>query len=125
MMKFLRSQSQTVLIVILAVIGLGFLFYGNSGSFLTTGGGAPNDFGRIDGQDVSVAELYGAVHNVRNLLALQGKDQQITQAQIAEQAWDDLVTLREADKLHIDISEAALVSVIQNEPQFQKDGVYN
>jgi peptidyl-prolyl cis-trans isomerase D len=125
MMKFLRSQSQTVLIVILAVIGLGFLFYGNSGSFLTTGGGSPTDFGRIDGQDISVAQLYGAVHNVRNLLALQGKDQQVTQAQIAEQAWDDLVSLHEADKLHIDVPDSALISVIQSLPQFQKDGVYS
>ena len=37
MMKFLRSQSQTVLVVVLGVIGLGFLFYGNSGNLLTTG----------------------------------------------------------------------------------------
>ena len=124
-MKFLRSQSQTVLIVILAVIGLGFLFYGNSGSFLTSGGNSPTDFGRIDGQDLSVADLYGAVRNVRNLVALQDREQQVTQAQIAEQAWDDLVTLHEADKLHIDIPDAALIAAIQNQPDFQKDGVYS
>jgi peptidyl-prolyl cis-trans isomerase D len=124
-MKFLRSQSQTVLIVILAVIGLGFLFYGNSGSFLTTGGSTPTDFGRIDGEDLSVADLYGAVRDTRNLLALQGRDRDLTQAQIAENAWEQLVELREADRLHIDISDTQLIAYIQGLPMFQKNGAYD
>jgi peptidyl-prolyl cis-trans isomerase D len=125
MMKFLRSQSQTVLIVILAVIGLGFIFYGNSGTFLTSGGNSPTDFGRIEGDDLSIADLYGAVRNVRNLLALENREQEFTQAQIAESAWQDLLTLHEADKLHIDISDDALLAFIQSQPQFQKDGSYS
>jgi hypothetical protein len=73
MMKFLRSQSQTVLIIVLGVIGLGFLFYGNSGNLLTsTGGRVSNDYGRIDGTDLSVADLYDAVHNTRDRLHLSG-----------------------------------------------------
>jgi peptidyl-prolyl cis-trans isomerase D len=114
-----------VLIVILVVIGLGFLFYGNSGTFLTSGGNSPTDFGRIEGQDLSVADLYGAVRNVRSLLALENRGQEFTQAQIAESAWEDLLTLHEADKLHIDISDDALLAFIQSQPQFQQDGVYS
>jgi peptidyl-prolyl cis-trans isomerase D len=125
MMKFLRSQSQTVLIVILGVIGLGFLFYGNSGSFLTTGGTTPTDFGRIEGQDLSVADLYGAVRDTRNLLALEGHEHDLTQEQIAENAWEQLLALHEADRLHIDISDAQLVAYIQSLPMFQKDGAYD
>jgi peptidyl-prolyl cis-trans isomerase D len=126
MMKFLRSQSQTVLIVILAVIGLGFLFYGNSGTFLTSGGGgSPTDFGRIDGDDLTVAQLYDAVRNMRSMLALQSREQEVTQSQIAESAWQELVALHEADKLHIDVSDAELLAYIQSQPEFQKDGVYS
>ncbi len=123
-MKFFRTHSRFVLAVML-LLGVGFLFYGNSGTFLTSGGNSPTDFGRIDGQDLSVADLYGAVRSVRNLVTLQGREQQVTQAQIAEQAWDDLLTLHEADKLHIDIPDAALIAAIQNQPDFQKDGVYS
>jgi peptidyl-prolyl cis-trans isomerase D len=125
MMKFLRSQSQTVLIVILGVIGLGFLFYGNSGSFLTTGGNTQTDFGRIEGQDLQVADLWNAVRDTRNLLALEGHDCDVTQAQLAETAWEQLLALHEADRLHIDISDAQLVAYIQSLPMFQKDGAYD
>jgi peptidyl-prolyl cis-trans isomerase D len=128
MMKFLRSQSQTVLIVILAVIGLGFLFYGNSGSFLTTGGNTPTDFGRIDGEDLSVADLYDAIHNTRNemvLEALEGRERNLTQAQLAQEAWRQLLLLHEAGKLHIDVSDREMIAYIQSRPEFQKNGVYS
>jgi peptidyl-prolyl cis-trans isomerase D len=128
MMKFLRSQSQTVLIVILAVIGLGFLFYGNSGSFLTSGGNTPTDFGRIDGEGLSMADLSNAVRSTRNALILQelqGRRQNITQAQLAQNAWRQLLLLHEAGKLHIDVSDSALIAYIQGLPEFQKNGVYS
>jgi len=123
-MKFLRSQSQTVLILILAFICVGFFFYGNSG-ILTQGNAGPTDFGRIDGENLTVADLYGAVRTQRNLLRLSGRDQETTQGQIANDAWIQLLALHEADKLHIDVSDAELLAFIQNEPQFQKDGVYD
>src|SRR5271163_1669120 len=101
MMKFLRSQSQTVLVVVLGVIGLGFLFYGNAGNLLTaTGGHASNDYGRIDGEDLSVADLYDAVRNTRDSLAISGEADKLRQpgasAQIAELAWRQLLLLHEA-----------------------------
>ena len=74
MMKFLRSQSQTVLVVVLGVIGLGFLFYGNAGNLLTAPGShTSNDFGRIDGEDLSVAQLTDAVRNTRESLMISGE----------------------------------------------------
>jgi peptidyl-prolyl cis-trans isomerase D len=125
MMKFLRSQSQTVLIVILAVIGVGFFFYGNSG-FLSAGGGGPTDFGRIDGEDLQVSDLYGAVRNQRTALMLFNRsEEQPTSAQIAENAWTRLLLLHEAAKLHIDVSDADIIARIQSQPEFQKNGVYS
>jgi peptidyl-prolyl cis-trans isomerase D len=130
MMKFLRSQSQTVLVVVLGVIGLGFLFYGNSGNFLTTGSAhTSNDFGRIDGEDLTVADLTDAVRNTRDSLLIHGQAQQLRQpgapAQVAEEAWRQLLLLREADRLHITISDRELVDYIHGLPVFQKDGVYS
>ena len=125
MMKFLRSQSQTVLIVILGVLAIGFILYGNSGSFLSNGSGAPTDFGRIDGEDLSVADLYNSVRNARNYLVLSGHDQDVPQAQIAQRAWRQLLLLHEADKLHIDVSDRELIAFIQSRPEFQKNGVYS
>jgi peptidyl-prolyl cis-trans isomerase D len=125
MMTFLRSQSQTVLIVILGFLALGFLFYGNSGSFFS-GASGPTDFGRIDGEDLSVADLYGAVRNERTTILLFNHSQeQPTQAQIASDAWTRLLLLHEANKLHIDVSDDELIASIQSQPQFQKDGVYS
>src|ERR1700727_200959 len=130
MMKFLRSQSQTVLVVVLGVIGLGFLFYGNSGNFLTTGSGhVSNDFGRIDGEDLTVAELTDAVRNTRYAIIIHGDSEKLSQPgasdQVAEEAWRQILLLREADRLHIFISDRELVDYIQSQPVFQKDGVYS
>ena len=130
MMKFLRSQSQTVLVVVLGVIGLGFLFYGNSGNFLSTGTlHTSNDFGRIDGEDLTVAELTDAVRTARYGLIIQGHQQDLQQpgasAQVAELGWRQLLLLREADRLHINVSDKELVKYIQSLPLFQKDGVYS
>jgi peptidyl-prolyl cis-trans isomerase D len=130
MMKFLRSQSQTVLVVVLGVIGLGFLFYGNSGNFLSTGvAHTSNDFGRIDGDDLTVAELTDAVRNTRYGLIIQGHEQDLRQpgasAQVAELAWRQLLLQREADRLHVNVSDKELVTFIQGMPLFQKDGTYS
>jgi len=131
MMKFLRSQSQTVLIVVLGVIGLGFLFYGNAGNLLTSQGGAhvSNDYGRIDGQDLTVSELYAAVRNTRNALIMSGRAQALNQpgarGMVAEEAWRQLLMQHEADRLHIQISDKELVDYIRSQPLFQRDGVYN
>ena len=124
MMTFLRSQSKTVLFVILAVLGIGLLFFGNTGS-LPGGGNAPTDFGRINGEDLSVADLYAAVRDTRNSLMLQGREEGMPQAQIAMRAWADLLLLHEADKLHVDVSDQEMLAYIQARPEFQKNGVYS
>ena len=123
MMKFLRSQSKTVLILILAVICVGFFFYGNSG-ILSQGNGGPTDFGSIDGESLSVAQLYQAIRDQRNMLRLSG-NQETPQADIAREAWQRLLALHEAEKLHIDVSDAEMLTYIQSRPEFQKNGVYD
>ena len=128
MMKFLRSQSQTVLFLILVVIGFSFLFYGNVGSLLT-GSGRGNDFGKIDGQDITVAELSEAVRDVRDSMIMNGRSEQLNQdggrAAVAQEAWRQLLLLHEADRLHIQISDQDLLSYLRRFPLFQKDGVYS
>lgn len=130
MMKFLRSQSQTVLIVILLLLGGSFLFYGNVGNVLTgsIGRGTP-DYGRIDGQDVSVAELYDAVRLTRAAWLLDGRGQQLNQPggrdQLAADAWRSLLIQHEADHLHITISDHEVTDYIRNMQLFQKDGAFS
>jgi peptidyl-prolyl cis-trans isomerase D len=130
MMKFLRSQSQTVLAIVLAVIALGFLFYGNSGNFLTTGvAHTSSDYGRINGDDLTVAELTDAVRNTRYGLIIKGREQDLQQhgasAEVAELAWRQLLLQREAERLHVAVSDRELVKYIQSLPIFQKEGVYS
>jgi peptidyl-prolyl cis-trans isomerase D len=129
MMKFLRSQSQTVLWLILLVLGGSFLFYGNVGSLLTGGGHGTTDYGRIDGQDLSYAELADAVRTTRTALIIGGGAQQLNQPggheRLAEDAWEQLLLLHEADKLHIEVSDQELIDYIHSWPIFQKDGVYS
>jgi peptidyl-prolyl cis-trans isomerase D len=129
MMKFLRSQSQTVLVLILVVIGGSFLFYGNVGNLLTSSTGRGNDFGRIDNQDLSVAELYQAVRTTRDALVMSGHAEQLNQpggrTALAEEAWRQLLLLHEADRLHVEISDQELIDYIQGQSIFQKDGAYS
>jgi peptidyl-prolyl cis-trans isomerase D len=130
MMKFLRSQSQTVLVVVLGVIGLGFLFYGNAGNLLTnTGGRTSSDYGRIDGEDLTVADLTDAVRNTRYSLIIHGQAQELSKPgasqRVAQEAWRQLLLESEADRLHITVSDKELVDYIQSLPIFQKDGVYS
>jgi len=130
MMKFLRSQSQTVLVVVLGVIGLGFLFYGNAGNLLTASGGhTSNDFGRIDGDDVSFAQLTDAIRTTRESLELSGQAEKLRQQgaskAVAQEAWRQLLVLHEADRLHINVSDKELAEAIKAMPDFQKDGVFS
>lgn len=130
MMKLLRSQSQTVLIVILLLLGGSFLFYGNVGNVLTgsMGHGTP-DYGRIEGQDVSVAQLYDAVRLTRTAWLLGGRGQQLNQPggrdQLAEDAWRSLLLQHEADHLHISVSDHEVTEYIRNMQLFQKDGAFS
>jgi len=109
MMTFLRSQSQAVLIIILVVLGGSFIFYG-TGNVLTSSSAGGDDYGRIDGQSLSVAELSNAVRLTRDGLIMAGRSQDLAQpgvdAQVAEAAWVQLLTLHEADRLHIQISDS-------------------
>jgi len=132
MMTFLRSQSQTVLVIVLGVIGLGFLFYGSSGNLLMSPGGrVNNDFGRIDGQDLSFVELSDAIRNTRTTIILESGMRQLQQPgaskRVAEEAWLQLLLLHEADRLHLQISDQELIDAIHNMPLFQdsKTGTYS
>ncbi len=130
MIKFLRSQSQTVLVIVLGAIGLGMLFYGSSGNLLTsTGGRVSNDYGRIDGTDLSVADLYDAIHETRYAMILEGRSQELSQtgssARVAEDAWAQLLLKSEADRLHIQVSDDEVTEAIRKESLFQKDGSFD
>jgi peptidyl-prolyl cis-trans isomerase D len=130
MMKLLRSQSQTVLIVILLLLGGSFLFYGNVGNVLTGSvGRGSTDYGRIEGQDVSVAELYDSVRLTRYAWMLSGRSSQLNAPgghdQLAEEAWRNLLTQHEADRLHIAITDDEVTEAIRKLPFLQKDGAFS
>jgi peptidyl-prolyl cis-trans isomerase D len=130
MMKLLRSQSQTVLIVVLVVIAVGFLFYGNTGNLLTSAGGhVTNDYGKIDGEDVTVAELYDSVREMKNTLRMSGQDAELQRqgapAEIASDAWSNLLLQHQADKWHINIGDDEVVDEIKSTPAFQENGAFS
>ena len=130
MMTFLRSQSQTVLVIVLAVIALGFVFYGNAGNLLVNADGhTTNDFGRIDGESLSVAQLSEAIRNTHNQLVIAGQAEELNQPGaregVAEEAWRQLLLLHEADRLHINVSDQQLVDYIRGLTIFQKNGVFS
>ena len=131
MMKLLRSQSQTVLALVLAVIAFGFLFYGNAGNLLTFGTArTTNDFGRIDGEDLTSADIYDAVREERNSIILNGGSEELQKPgaaqEVARSAWAQLLLEREADRLHINVSTQDIVNFIQKMPAFQnKDHVFD
>jgi len=131
MMKFLRSQSQTVLAVVLAFIAIGFLFYGNAGNLLTFGGPrTSNDYGRIDGDDITVGQLYDAVRQARYLIKINGQEAELQRpggtAAIAQSAWNNLLLQHEADRLHITVSPQEIADWIRKQPIFQKkDGSFD
>jgi hypothetical protein len=132
MMKFLRSQSQTVLVVILAILGLSFLFYGNVGNILTSSENhGPSDYGSIDGDSLTGSDLFDAIHDTRYALIMQGRAKDLSQPgigpMVAEESWRQLLLQREADKLHIDVSNQELVDFIHHYPLFMdpKTGLYS
>ena len=129
MMKFLRSQSQTVLVIILIVIGASFLFYGNIGNVLTSGERGTGDYGSIRGQSISVAELYNVIRATRDSIIISGNGRQLSQpgaaAGLAQEAWRQLLLLHEADRLGVQVSDQELIDYIHNQPIFQKNGVYS
>lgn len=132
MMKLLRHQSQTVLVVVLAVIGLGFLFYGSSGTLLNSPSGqSSNDTGEINGVAINYADLVNAVRDTRNSMVINGQSEQLKQhgasAQLAQDAWRQLLLLAEADKLHVEPTDEQVVDYIRNQPIFQdpKTGQYS
>jgi peptidyl-prolyl cis-trans isomerase D len=130
MMRFLRSQSQTVLVCILAVLGLAFLFYGNVGNILTSSGNhGPSDYGSIGGDNLTASELFDAIRYTRYTLILQGQDvnQEGIGPKIAEDAWRRLLLEHEADKLHINVTDAELLDYIRQDRLFQdpKTGVFS
>jgi peptidyl-prolyl cis-trans isomerase D len=132
MMKFLRSQSQTVLVLVLVFIAVGFLFYGNAGNLLSVGMGraSSNDFGRIDGEDLTIADLYDSVRETRDWFLINGGNPaQLRQAgattQVARIAWGQLLLQREAERLHINIGNDETLDFISKFPRFQKNGGFD
>jgi len=132
MMKFLRSQSQTVLVVILAILGLSFMFYGNVGNILTSSSNrGPSDYGSIEGENQTGPDLFDAIHDERDALKLQGRGQELSKEgigpQVAEEAWRQLLLKHEADKLHINVTDQELLDYIHHAPLFQdpKTGTYS
>ncbi len=94
-----------------------------------SGGHISDDYGKIDGSDLTVSDLTTAIRNTRYSLVLSGRAQQLAQpgvrAQVAQEAWRQLLLLREADCLHIQVSDNELGDFIRSQPLFQKDGVFS
>jgi hypothetical protein len=131
-MKFLRSQSQVVLVMLLAILGLGFILYGNVGNILATNGNhGSSDYGAIEGDTLTGSDIFDAVRNTRYTLILENRAQELSQPKIgpalAEEAWRQKLLEHEADKLHIEVTNQELLDFIHNNRLFQdpKTGQYS
>ncbi len=132
MMKLLRHQSQWVLGFILAMLVVGFFFYGNSGNLINSPAGQGNgNTGEINGTTITYNELVESVRDTRNALIVNGQGEMLKQdggrAQLAQEAWKQMLLLAEADKLHINPSDEQVADYIRNQPIFQdpKTGVFS
>ncbi len=70
-----------------------------------------------------------SVRNTRDALILEGRSEDLNQPgaskQIAEEAWNQLLLMHVADRLHVHVGDQEVLDLIHNNPGFQKDGVYS
>ncbi|MDD5262852.1 MAG: peptidylprolyl isomerase, partial [Methylacidiphilales bacterium] len=128
MLSFLNQKLKFLLIVILGVIGISFVFFGNWTP--RNGGGSVNDsLAVIDGHTIRYADLANAERATRLIYMLQTGRPAPSSAQ-ADQAfrqrtWSRLLILAAARKAGINTSDAQVYDFILQHPFFQEKGQYS
>lgn len=122
MITFLSHKLRSLMIVLLAIVGISFIFFGN-----WTPSGAHNDVvGKINGQTITNPAFAAALTATGLIYTLQtGRVAEQSDA-LVRQAWSRLLILDAANRAGIDVSEEQAVKYIRSLPLFQnKEGKYD
>ena len=126
MLNILRQKgvSKKILWVIAVIIILSFGVFGTASRLDHT----VNSAGRVNGQNVSLKEFEKAYLDSRDQALLMYGDRFFkvgNMINMENEAWDQIILLREAKKHHIKVSDQEVVEFIGAMPFFQRDGKFD
>lgn len=125
MISYLHDKMKGLLLVLLAVIAISFIFFGN----WTPSGGidpAAGKMGRIDGQTLSLNDLIAAQRQTLLEVTLEtGRIPSDNDRFLAIQTWVRLLQNQAAADAGIDPQPDQLLASIRKNPLFLKDGSYD
>jgi hypothetical protein len=126
MITFLHDKFKGLLLVLLAVVGISFIFFGN----WTPKGDvnpASQTMGKIGGRSLSLNEFAAAQRQALLEITLQtGRIPSAEQSEFLNfQTWIRLLEIQAADLAGLDAGPEQLVEAIKKNPLFQKDKKYD
>lgn len=126
MITFLHDKLKGLLLLLLAIVGISFIFFGN---WTPQGGQDPASqiVGKIGGDSMNVNEFVAAQRLALLEITLQsGRIPSADQNEFLNfQTWIRLLQIQAADQAKIDAQPDQLVSTIKKNPLFQKDNIYD
>jgi len=125
MITFLHDKLKSLLLVLLAVVGISFIFFGN----WTPHGGDPASakVGQIAGRKLTLNDFIAAQRLTLLDITLQtGRVPSAEQGTFINlQTWLRLLQLQAANAARLDTQPEQLVEAIKENPLFRKDGKYD
>ena len=126
MITFLHDKLKGLLLVLLAVVGVSFIFFGN----WTPKGGvdpASQSMGQINGRSLTLNEFVAAQRqSVLEITLETGRIPAAEQNELLNfQTWVRLLQIQAADSAQLEAQPAQLISAIKENPLFQKDKQYD
>ncbi len=126
MITFLHDKLKGLLLILLAVIGVSFIFFG---TWTPKGGMDPASqiMGKMGGRDLSMNEFAVAQHQALLEITLEtGRIPSSEQNQLLNlQTWIRLLQIQAADAAQLDAQPEQLVEAIKENPLFHKDKQYD
>ncbi|NCY21590.1 hypothetical protein EBX31_06505 [bacterium] len=125
MITFLHDKLKSLLLVLLGVVGISFIFFGN----WTPHGGDPasTKLGKIGGNKITLNDFIAAQRMTLLDMTLQtGRIPSAEQGTLINfQTWLRLLQLQAAQAARLDTQPEQLVEAIKENPLFLKDGKYD
>ena len=126
MITFLHDKLKGLLLILLAVVGVSFIFFGN----WTPKGGvdpASQSMGQINGRSLTLNEFVAAQRQSMLEITLEtGRVPAAEQNELLNfQTWVRLLQIQAADSAQLEAQPAQLISAIKENPLFQKDKQYD
>ena len=125
MITFLHDKLKGLLLILLAVIAVSFIFFGN---WTPSGGADPaaGNLGKIGGRTLSLNDLIAAQRQTLLEVTLEtGRIPSDNDRFLAIQTWIRLLQSQAADQAGIDPQPEQLLESIRKNPLFLKDGQYD